>query len=150
MVWWGLPSGWKLITRSAFTEFHAPLWDLSSRIQDLSLYWGHMSDSKKTLIEKARINIRITGDQSLQRSLGNYPEREEQRLRELKARIAGPNNALNLDSGNAFKPRTGPWGFSLPMDGGTGNQIAERKGHGFKKGMGVILKVEVNEAESMK
>lgn len=140
MVWWGLPSGWKLITKSAFTEFHAPLWDLSSRIQDLSFYWGHMSDSKKTLIEKARINSRIMSDQSLQKDRYRTLEREEQRLRELKARIAGLNNALNLDSGNAFKPVVSR--VSLRTLNGWWQGIRLRKGRdmGFEKGMGVIFK----------
>ena len=53
-VWWLIPAGWKLATRSSFREFQAPIWELASRAEDLSEYWGHLSDSKKTLIEKGR------------------------------------------------------------------------------------------------
>ena len=58
VVWWLTPAGWKLSTRSSFREFQAPIWELASRAEDLSEYWGHLSDSKKTLIEKGRENAR--------------------------------------------------------------------------------------------
>ena len=54
LVWWLIPVGWKLATRSSFREFQAPIWELASRAEDLTEYWGHLSDSKKTLIEKGR------------------------------------------------------------------------------------------------
>ena len=73
-----------LISKSTFSEFHAPLWELSSRIHDLTLFWGHMSDSKKTLIEKAKTNSRIESDLSLQKDRFKTLEREERRLRDLK------------------------------------------------------------------
>lgn len=53
-----MPAGWKLATRSSFREFQAPIWELASRAEDLSEYWGHLADSKKTLIEKGRENAR--------------------------------------------------------------------------------------------
>ena len=54
LCWWVLPSSIKLVTKSGFREFQAPIWELSSRIEDLSNYWGHISDSKHTLIEKGK------------------------------------------------------------------------------------------------
>ena len=58
VFWWLIPAGWKLATRSSFREFQAPIWELASRAEDLGEYWGHLSDSKKTLIEKGRENAR--------------------------------------------------------------------------------------------
>jgi len=47
LVFIALPAGWKAITRTAFNEFEAPLWEITSRISDLTDYWGHQADSKK-------------------------------------------------------------------------------------------------------
>jgi len=58
----GLPSSWKIFTQSAFDEFQAPIWEITSRISDLSNYWGHQADSKKTLISKNRDLARIRAD----------------------------------------------------------------------------------------
>ena len=54
ICWWGIPSSIKLFTQSTFREFQAPIWEISSRIEDLSNYWGHLSDSKRTLITKGK------------------------------------------------------------------------------------------------
>ena len=54
IVWWLIPASWKLATKSSFREFQAPAWELTSRTQDISEYWGHLADSKRTLIEKGR------------------------------------------------------------------------------------------------
>ena len=99
-----------------------------------------MSDSKKTLIEKAKINSRIISDQSLQKDRYRTLELEEQRLRDLKARITGLKNALNLDSKNSFEPVVSR--VSLRTLNGWWQGIRLRKGRnmGFEKGMGVIFK----------
>lgn len=116
------------------------MWDLSSRIHDLTLFWGHMSDSKKTLIEKAKTNSRIESDLSLQKDRFKTLEREERRLRDLKERIAGLKNALSMDAENSFKPVVSR--ISLRTLNGWWQGIRLRKGRdvGFEKGMGVIFK----------
>lgn len=60
IVWWLIPASWKLATKSGFREFQAPAWELTSRAQDISEYWGHLADSKRTLIEKGREAARAT------------------------------------------------------------------------------------------
>ena len=62
IFWFLLPLTWKVATKSSFEEFHAPVWEASTRIQDLTHFWGHVSDSKKTLIEKGRDHQRILAD----------------------------------------------------------------------------------------
>ena len=62
MAWLLIPTTWKLATKSSFEEFHAPIWQASLHVTDLSYFWGHLSDSKKTLIEKGRDHQRILSD----------------------------------------------------------------------------------------
>ena len=75
VAWLLIPAGWKIVFKSAFDEFHAPIWEASSRIRDLSHYWGHISDSKKTLIEKGRDYQRILSDIYLQGNRKEYLQR---------------------------------------------------------------------------
>ena len=82
-----LPSGWKTITQSTFDEFQAPLWEITSRITDLTDYWGHQSDSKKTLIAKNRDLSRIKADWKLQENLREKWEKEMAKLNDLHAQV---------------------------------------------------------------
>ena len=75
------------MTKSAFGEFQAPLWDLSSRVDDLSNYWGHLSDSKQTLIEKGKNGSRLKSDFELQGRRTDGINDEIVRLRSLKASL---------------------------------------------------------------
>jgi len=104
LLWWGLPSAFKIAIRSGFDEFHAPLWDLSTRIQDLAHYWGHISDSKKTLIEKGKQFQRMGRNHSLQMANIEILQKEEERLRRLHNEIDNLEDSLGLDSQTSFKP----------------------------------------------
>ena len=138
IVWWGIPASWKIFTKSAFAEFHAPLWDLSSRTEDLSNYWGHLSDSKETLIEKAKNSSRLQADLDLQDDRSNAIQEEIVRLRNLKASLSKLETSLNLGSSQGFDPIIAR--VSHRSLSGWWQKITIRKGssHGLKPGLGVI------------
>jgi len=138
IAWWGLPASWKVFTKSAFSEFHAPLWDLSSRTEDLSNYWGHLSDSKETLIEKAKDYSRLKSDLELQGDRSIAIENEVVRLRRLKASLEKLESSLNLGSSQQFDPIVAR--VSHRSLSGWWQKITIRKGssHGMKPGFGVI------------
>jgi rod shape-determining protein MreC len=138
IVWWGIPASWKIFTKSAFAEFHAPLWDLSSRTEDLSNYWGHLSDSKETLIEKAKDSSRLQADLDLQDNRSNAIQEEIVRLRSLKASLSKLETSLNLGSSQRFEPIVAR--VSHRSLSGWWQKITIRKGssHGLKPGLGVI------------
>ena len=92
LCWWGLPSSWKLLTKSGFREFQAPLWDLSSRVSDLTNYWGHLSDSKQTLIKKGKELSHLTNDIKIQSERESTLLREINRLTRLNQTIKNLNN----------------------------------------------------------
>jgi len=100
----GLPSGWKAITRSAFHEFEAPLWEITSRISDLTDYWGHQSDSKKTLISKNRDLSRIRSDWELQVSYKEKWESEIAKLNGLHSQVEALREKIGLDKEISFTP----------------------------------------------
>lgn len=137
-MWWGIPASWKIFTKSAFAEFHAPLWDLSSRTEDLSNYWGHLSDSKETLIEKAKDSSRLQADLDLQDNRSNAIQEEIVRLRSLKASLSKLETSLNLGSSQRFEPIVAR--VSHRSLSGWWQKITIRKGssHGLKPGLGVI------------
>ena len=137
-MWWGIPASWKVFTKSAFAEFHAPLWDLSSRTEDLSNYWGHLSDSKQTLIEKAKHSSRIQADLELQGDRSKIIREEIVRLRGLKASLSELESSLNLGSAQQFDPIIAR--VSHRSLSGWWQKITVRKGraHGLKSGLGVI------------
>ena len=88
LIWWGLPFGYKLLLKSSFEEFQAPIWELSSRLDDLGNFWGHRADSKNTLIKKNRELSRLKSDIEQQIERSNNLELEIERLNNLKKRIS--------------------------------------------------------------
>ena len=140
LVWWGIPTSWKLLTKSAFREFQAPFWELSSRIDDLSDYWGHLSDSKNTLIEKGKEASRLQADLNLQTQASNDARLEIDRLKSLKSDLAELEGSLRLDASQGFEPVVAR--ISLRSLSGWWQKITIRKGkiHGLKPGLGVIFK----------
>ena len=103
-AWLLIPFAWKIAFKSTFDEFHAPIWESSNRMRDLSHYWGHISDSKNTLIEKGRDHSRIISDASLQLSRRDYLEKELNNLRKIKSEIVTLENSLSLDPRLQFRP----------------------------------------------
>ena len=130
---------WKIAVRSSFSEFHAPFWDLSSRMNDLTHYWGHLSDSKETLIKKGKeFQRRSYHNSNLLGNINNLST-EEERLIRLKNSIQSLEEEVGLSSRISYKPlvtrvsrRTLPsWWQSFTL----------RKGrtYGLQKGMGVVF-----------
>ena len=139
LCWWGLPSSWKLLTKSGFREFQAPLWDLSSRVSDLTNYWGHLSDSKQTLIKKGKELSHLTNDIKIQSERESTLLREINRLTRLNQTIKNLNNSINLDSNRKYEPIIAR--VSVRKMTGWWQQLSLRKGMDKKieKGSGVIF-----------
>jgi rod shape-determining protein MreC len=127
------------MTKSAFAEFQAPLWDLSSRVDDLSNYWGHLSDSKQTLIEKGKDGSRLISDLELQGKRTEEINNEIARLRSLKSSLRKLEDSLNLDATRSFDPIVAR--VSQRSLSGWWQKITIRKGrnHGLQPGLGVIF-----------
>jgi len=100
--WIGLPASWKLLLKSGFDEFQAPLWETASRVADLSHFWGHMADSKITLIEKNRALSRIRSDHLLQTERTQELNEEIARLRGLISHLDSLEKQINIDSQSNF------------------------------------------------
>ena len=138
--WIFIPFGWKIIIQSSFDEFQAPLWEITSRISDLSDYWGHQTDSKKTLIEKNRDLTRIQSDWHIQKFRKSELETELTRINNLKAHIRAIESSIGLDPSMSYQPviarvshrSLSAWWQSLTV----------RKGvqHNLYKGLGAINK----------
>ena len=131
IVWWLVPAGWKLATESGFREFQAPAWELASRAQDLTEYWGHLADSKRTLIEKGREVARTKSA-----SEARPPHLEIEGLRREIKRL---ETALSLRSATRFRPVTArvsrrdlsAWWQIVTLREGGSRELA--------KGMGIIF-----------
>ena len=103
-AWIGVPTSWKLLIKSGFEEFEAPLWETASRISDLAYFWGHMSDSKTTLIEKNKNLSRIHSDLKIQTELISTFKTEIAKLNGLKTHIESLEKKFGLDKKSKFKP----------------------------------------------
>ncbi len=152
----GLPSGWKALTRSAFHEFEAPLWEITSRISDLTDYWGHQSDSKKTLISKNRDLSRIRSDWELQESFKEKWESEIAKLNGLHAQVEALREKIGLDKEISFTPilsrvtrrNLNSWWQELSLRKGSNHGIENGSGVIFSKGvMGRIYQTGLNSSK---
>ena len=139
LCWWGLPTGFKLFTQSAFREFQAPIWELTSRVEDLSNYWGHLADSKQTLITKGKEVTRIGSDLEIQLIREAEIVSEIKRLQLLNESISALNTSIRLDPSQSFNSVISR--VSIRKMSGWWQQITLRKGlnEGFKTGNGVIF-----------
>ncbi len=133
-----LPTSVKIFTKSTFREFQAPIWELSSRVEDLSNYWGHLTDSKQTLIEKGKKLSRLNADLSLQTVKILEFEKEINRLKNLKNSIQSLNDSINLDKARTFKSEIAR--VSIRKINSWWQKITIRKGfnYGIEKGQGVV------------
>lgn len=53
-AWWMLPPVVKSLLRTSFTEFQAPVWIVSSYLDDLGNFWSLKSNSKAELIQAGK------------------------------------------------------------------------------------------------
>jgi rod shape-determining protein MreC len=152
----GLPSAWKALTRSAFHEFEAPFWEITSRISDLTDYWGHQSDSKKTLISKNRDLSRIRSDWELQQSFKEKWESEIAKLNGLHAQVEALREKIGLDKEISFSPilsrvtrrNLNSWWQELSLRKGSNQGIVNGSGVIFSKGvMGRIYQTGLNSSK---
>ena len=148
VAWLLIPAGWKIVFKSAFDEFHAPIWEASSRIRDLTHYWGHISDSKNTLIEKGRDHQRILSDIYLQGNRKEYLQREIEALRNLKIEIRDLEKSLDLPPAFELSPELARvthrtfsgWSQNLQINKGENFKI--KQGEGVISAIGLIGKIE--------
>lgn len=148
VAWLLIPTSWKVIFKSSFDEFHAPIWESSQRVHDLSHFWGHMSDSKHTLIEKGRDHSRIISDINLQLNRKDFLKDELKSLKKIKSEIALLENELKLDARTEFSPEIArvslrsisSWTQNLIINKGRNYEI--KKGAGVISSSGVIGRIK--------
>ena len=104
IIWWLIPNSIKFFTKSTFQEFQAPVWEISSRVDDIVNYWGHIKDSKQTLIEKGKKISRISSDIEIQKIRADELNNEINRLRKLQDSLINLNSIINLDPKIQFEP----------------------------------------------
>ena len=139
----GLPSSWKIITQSAFDEFQAPIWEITSRISDLSNYWGHQADSKKTLISKNRDLARIRADWTVHENNKENWENEISRLKDLRLRLVILQKEIGIDPEVSFQPiiarvthrNLSAWWQELSLRKGTNQKVYPGMGVVFSHGI---------------
>ena len=139
-VWVAVPTSWKLLIKSGFEEFEAPLWESASRISDLTNFWGHMSDSKTTLIEKNKILSRIHSDIQIQAERIPTLKNEIAKLNGLKSHLETLEQQLGIDSQPKFKPLISRVTKRSLSGWWQGLTIRRGSMHGLRPGMGVIGK----------
>ena len=112
--------------------------EASLHVTDLSYFWGHLSDSKKTLIEKGRDHQRILSDLNNQLNTTEDLNREIQNLRNLKLQIQELENSLSLEAQTKFYPELSR--ISLRNLSGWNQEFKISKGsqNKLKIGSGVI------------
>ena len=154
--WWGLPTSMKVLTQSTFREFQAPIWNLTSRVEDLSNYWGHLSDSKKTLITKGKDFSRLTSDIILQQYRKQELNEEIKRLQNLNAKILSLNASIKLDSSQSYNSviarvsvrKMSGWWQQMTIRKGLNNDLRIGNGVIFNGGvLGRIMKVDRRSSE---
>lgn len=137
-IWIGLPVSWKLLLNSGFDEFQAPLWETASRVADLSHFWGHMADSKTTLIEKNRELSRIRSDLHLQTERTQELHEEIARLRGLIFHLDSLEKQINLDSQMSFSPLLARVSKRTLNGWWQGFTIRRGENIGLRTGLGVL------------
>jgi rod shape-determining protein MreC len=138
LVYYGLPLSWKITAQSTFDEFHAPIWDLTSRLSDLSYYWGHQADSKNTLISKNRDLARLRADWEIKNDYRSFWQQELENVKQAKAHLTSLRQEIGLDGEQFFDPiisrvtrrSLAAWWQELSLRKGSDN--------GIWPGMGVV------------
>lgn len=138
-----MPSTWKSVSRSAFDEFHAPFWELSSRLYDLSDYWGHQADSKKTLIAKNRDLARVRADLKVQEEYFKTWEEKIARINGLRTHLENLQSQVGLDSEREYFPtlarvthrKLSAWWQEISIRKGTKHGLGVGDGAIFSEGI---------------
>lgn len=140
IIWWLIPNSIKFFTKSTFQEFQAPVWEISSRVEDIVNYWGHIKDSKQTLIEKGKKVSRINSDIEIQKIRADELNNEINRLKKIQDSLLNLNKIINLDPKIQFEPEIAR--VSVRKMSSWWQSFTIRKGndHLIEKGNGVLYK----------
>lgn len=156
ICWWILPASIKIFTQTAFREFQAPIWDLASRLDDLTNYWGHLSDSKKTLISKGKDLSRLEADIKFKQFREGELISEIKRLQSLEKTISKLNKTIKLDPSKRFTSvnarvtirKMNGWWQQMTIRKGLNDSISIGDGVLFNEGaLGRIIHVDSRSSE---
>ena len=156
ICWWILPASIKIFTQTAFREFQAPIWDLASRLDDLTNYWGHLSDSKKTLISKGKDLSRLEADIKFKQFREGELMSEIKRLQSLEKTISELNKTIKLDPSKRFTSvnarvtirKMNGWWQQMTIRKGLNDSISIGDGVLFNEGaLGRIIHVDSRSSE---
>jgi rod shape-determining protein MreC len=156
ICWWILPASIKIFTQTAFREFQAPIWDLASRLDDLTNYWGHLSDSKKTLISKGKDLSRLEADIKFKQFREGELMSEIKRLQSIEKTISELNKTIKLDPSKRFISvnarvtirKMNGWWQQMTIRKGLNDSISIGDGVLFNEGaLGRIIHVDSRSSE---
>lgn len=156
ICWWVLPASVKIFTQTAFREFQAPIWNLASRLDDLTNYWGHLSDSKKTLISKGKDLSRLEADIKFKHFREGELMSEIKRLQSLEKTISELNKTIKLDPSKRFRSvnarvtirKMNGWWQQMTIRKGLNESISLGDGVLFNEGaLGRIIHVDSRSSE---
>ena len=156
ICWWVLPASVKIFTQTAFREFQAPVWNLASRLDDLTNYWGHLSDSKKTLISKGKDLSRLEADIKFKQFREGELMSEIKRLQSLEKTISELNKTIKLDPSKRFRSvnarvtirKMNGWWQQMTIRKGLNESISLGNGVLFNEGaLGRIIHVDSRSSE---
>ena len=156
ICWWVLPASVKIFTQTAFREFQAPIWNLASRLDDLTNYWGHLSDSKKTLISKGKDLSRLEADIKFKHFREGELMSEIKRLQSLEKTISELNKTIKLDPSKRFRSvnarvtirKMNGWWQQMTIRKGLNESISLGNGVLFNEGaLGRIIHVDSRSSE---
>ena len=156
ICWWVLPASVKIFTQTAFREFQAPIWNLASRLDDLTNYWGHLSDSKKTLISKGKDLSRLEADIKFKHFREGELMSEIKRLQSLEKTISELNKTIKLDPNKRFRSvnarvtirKMNGWWQQMTIRKGLNESISLGDGVLFNEGaLGRIIHVDSRSSE---
>ena len=156
ICWWVLPASVKIFTQTAFREFQAPIWNLASRLDDLTNYWGHLSDSKKTLISKGKDLSRLEADIKFKHFREGELMSEIKRLQSLEKTISELNKTIKLDPNKRFRSvnarvtirKMNGWWQQMTIRKGLNESISLGDGVLFDEGaLGRIIYVDSRSSE---
>ena len=143
LLFLAIPSAWKTLIQSTFDEFQAPVWEITSRLTDLTNYWGHQADSKRTLISKNRDLARLRADWELQENLIEKWQQEVTKLNQLHSRVKELENKIGLDQEKPYRAEIArvthrnlsAWWQELFLRKGTNHQIFPGLGVIYSEGI---------------
>lgn len=83
LAWYILPAFVKSFTNVGFFHLQAPVWNINSKIKDLTNYWALKNHSKQSLLEAARDLARLNASYELRLRENDALKEEVKKLEEL-------------------------------------------------------------------